>query len=178
MKTFGEFLNEGFVNLLPSDRSKKEKYKDEVFALLQHSYKLIGGLKGKGFGSADEMKTIPMWKLSFIGGKLAAVVMYKDNNGRKLVAIGTDGTQTGKKKLKEILKVEFTRSYSEISGPLLGFMEKELPDILSKYKIPSKEVESIIGKKVKIIDDYFYTRKIGGDEIKKILLGTIEKHIT
>lgn len=53
MITFSEFLNESYVNLFKPD--EKKVYADEVYALLQNSYKKVGGLKGSGFNSPDDM---------------------------------------------------------------------------------------------------------------------------
>jgi len=178
-QSFREYLEEAFKNFLVSDRKEKEAHADEVFAMLQASYANIGGLKGSGFGSAKEMiSAVPMWKLAYTKGQLAAVVMYKDKAGRKLVAIGTDGKSTGKKRLVEILKVEFARSFAEISGPLLKFMERNLPGELKRWHISTSKVEEILSKKITIIDDVYYTRKLGGEEIRKTMLGTIGKSIT
>lgn len=174
--SFKNLLNEGFTNLFPGDSDKRIEYADEVFNMLVNSYKNIGGLKGKGFNSPSEMiKEIQMWKLSFVQGELVAVVMYKDRAGRKLVALGSNNSPTGKNKLKEILKVEFSRSYAEISGPLLKFMERTLPTELKRWTISTDKVEKILNKKIKIIDDFYYTRTINNETIKKVLIGTVKK---
>jgi len=167
-------LNEGFVNLFSKDTDKMNKYKDVVFSLLQSAYEPIGGIKGSGFGSPEDMVSrIPFWKMSFIDGKLTAVVMYKFFDGhRKFVAMATNKSSEGTRKLKEIVSVELTRSYGEVSGPLLKWMLKVVPDIIEKYKVPSKDVSAILKKPVYIIDEYHYKRKIGDDVFDKILLGT------
>lgn len=66
--SFIEFLTESYINLFKEQ--EKEKYVDEVWDLIQTSYKPIGGIHGSGFKSKDDMiKNIPFWKLVKRGGK-------------------------------------------------------------------------------------------------------------
>ncbi len=177
---FKEYINEGYKNLFQSDESQKMMYADEVYDLLTKSYKKIGGLKGKGFRSPTEMvKMVPFWKLAFVKEELVAVIMYKDKGtGRKLVAVGAKPTPEGKKRLLEIFKMEFSRSFAEVSGPLLKWLIKTYPDVVNKYKIPASEVRELFpGIHVKETEKYFYSRMIGGDTHEKMLLGTIGKSI-
>jgi hypothetical protein len=115
---------------------KKEQYKDEVFAVLTRTYQDIGGLMGSGLSSPDDMvQNIPFWKVAVKQGRVVAVVLYKDKNGRKAVASGTDGSHAGKRAILDILKKEHTRSYVEKSKASLGLFMKttpaeKLPDIL------------------------------------------------
>ena len=106
MKTFKEFINEQryqllserFINLIGDDE-RKEDYRDQVWNLLQTSYKPIGGIKGTGFKSPDDMvKNIPFWKMAVKDGKVEAVIMYRDKGGRKSVAMGSTGSPWLKKK--------------------------------------------------------------------------------
>ena len=176
MKTFKEILlTEKFKNLF--DQKDKEQYKDEVYDLLQKSYKKIGGLKGSGFKNPNDMvKNIPFWKLAFIKGVLVAVVMYKKTDfGRKLVALGAIKSENGYTKVREILQQEFKRSYMEVSHGLLGFILKQYPSLVNKYKIKTDDVARIIKKDIQKIDDYTYSRKISGENIEKRLFGTLNK---
>ena len=174
MLSFKEyFLIESFENVF--DREDKLKYVDDVWNMLQKSYSKIGGLKGAGFGSKEDMMNyIWMWKIATNNGKPVAVVMYKNRKGmRKGVAAGTDGTPMGKNKLKEILREDFERSFSEVSGPLLKFLTREFPDLVEQYKIPVTEVKRLLQhRSITPIDDYYYTRYIGGHKIKKLALGS------
>jgi len=173
----GWLLQEAYKNLFSA--AEKEPYASEVYQMLQTSYAAIGGIKGSGFTSEEDMvNNIPMWKLSVRGENILACVMYKDTNGRKMVAVGTNGKADGKQALLDILKVEFGRSYSEISGSLLKFMERNLPEIINQYRIPVVDVEQILGKSVEPVDEYFYIRSIGGDSVKKLMLGTVGKTIS
>ena len=182
------YLTERFINLF-SDK-EKEEYKDEVYSALQQAYSAIGGIKGSGFENADDMvKNIPMWKLSRKDGKIVAGVLYKDKGGRKIVASFTDGTTEGKKQLADILKNEFTRSYTEVSEAALGFIKKVAGvDTITKFAIPREKVKEMLKlkddefstevpdgdrnvKALPTLKDFFYQRKIGGHFHTKIMLG-------
>lgn len=79
-------LNERFINALPNDDDIKQKFADQVWDVLQYSYRELGGLKGSGFNSKEDMiKNIPFWKMVTKNGVVHAVVMYKDRGGRKSV---------------------------------------------------------------------------------------------
>lgn len=65
MVSFKEFLlNESYKNL--TSKEEKEKYAKEVYSLLQSAYSKIGGLKGNGFQSKEDMiEKIPFWNFLF-----------------------------------------------------------------------------------------------------------------
>lgn len=177
MKNYKEFLAEGFKNLFsPKD---KKPMADEVWEILQNSYAPIGGIKGNGFKSVDDMiKNIPMWKLGVRDGKVKAVIMYKDKKGRKSIAAGTDRSKEGKTLLLEMVREDFKRSFGEKSGPMLNFVKKNLPELVKQYAIPAKEVHKYIdAEDIVPVDKYEYKRKIGGTVIQKMLLGTPGKTI-
>lgn len=190
MLRFCELINEHFVNLIGDD-PKKHEHKEEAFRLLQHAYKPIGGIHGSGFKSPDDMvKNIPMWKLKKNReGKISALTMYKDKNGRKAVAAATDGTDEGKKHLASIMKADLThkRSYSEKSGPALSFVKRHTPDGFVKSValhpdhvkklMPDEEFRDAPHDDPEVVKhpdlkDHFYQRKIGGEWHTKISLGT------
>lgn len=188
--TFEEYLSERFVNVLNSD--DKEKYKDEVFSLLHKSYVSVGGLKGNGFRSPDDMvNNIPMWKLVRKSGAIVAVSMYKDKGGRKRVAVGSDGSSEGKTGVAAIFKEDFARAYFEISEKSLAFHVKILGyDFLKQYAVPVSNVNAITGDSIQSIEindkeaahhpqlkSFFYRREIAGHLHTKILFGTHGKKI-
>ena len=191
IKTFKNFINERYVNAF--SKEDKEKYKNEVYQLLMQSYASMGGIKGNGFRSPDDMvANIPMWKLARKGNRIIAVALYKDKNGRKAVAYGTDGTPEGKAAASEIFKSEFSRAYFEVSERALSFNVKLLGyDFIKKYAVDPSKVKSITGDDVEypVPDDdaevmrhhelkkYFYRRELGGHMHTKILLGTTGKKI-
>lgn len=194
-----DLLNERFINAIGNDEqamATKAKYRDAVWDMLQRSYAPIGGIKGKGFESPEEMLKLPMWKIAVRGGKLRAVIIYKDKNGRKAVAVGTDGSSESKTLINDILRNEPTRSYSEKSKAALGKDMKTIPsdqieDLLStpdevRKLFPGKEITAIsdlpraqwpedaiasIGK-YPILQKYGYVREIGGTPTFKVLIGT------
>jgi hypothetical protein len=200
LKPFKDFLNESYVNAF--DTETKEKYKDQVWKILQSSYKAIGGIKGNGFGSPDDMVAkIPMWKMDVYNGKVSAVTLYKDKNGRKSVACGTDGSDRGKAKIKDMIKNELMRSYGEKSKSALGTLLKLYPeDALKPFLKTPAEAERILKddeviaiknlksseipddakmtlQKYPYIKDYGYVREIGGDMVFKVMIGTEGKGI-
>lgn len=181
-----ESLNEHIINALPNDINIKEKYVDEVWDILNNSYAKIGGLHSNGFSSKEDMiKNIPFWKMVTKNNKVVAVIMYKDKNGRKKVAGGTDGTDLGKEEFFKINKEEskMKRSYSEISGPMLSVMIKQIPNFKDEC-IPFRKISGIIDDEIKRpeindpeilkhpeLKDYFYQRLINGHWHTKILHG-------
>ncbi len=185
---FTEFLNEKYLNLFTNTKDviSRNEYKDEVYELLQKAYKDIGGIKGNGFNSADDMvKNMPFWKIAKVKGKIVAIILYKDKNGRKAVAMATDGSRDGILKLKDILKNELSRSYMEASSNALRFAIKFLGvELLKKYAISIDDVKQLLhddeilegSEKYKTdypdLADYFYSRKIGSSIETKIMIGT------
>ena len=195
MKTFSEYLqtnsNEGLVleafeNLVGNDKDtikKKNAYKKEILDLLRKSYESIGGIKGSGFQNEKDMvKNIWFWKLWKQDGHPAAVIMYKDRAGRKMVALGTDGSEKAKAAIKKMMfdEISLSRSYGEASGPALGMVRKifglgkNAPfegSPLEKYMVPAEMVGDILKKPVKPVSKYEYIRAIGGDDEKKVMFG-------
>lgn len=185
-------LRESIINALPDDLFKKRKYVDEVWDILQSSYEKIGGIHGSGFNSKDDMiKNIPFWKLVKRHGKIVTVAMYKDKNGRKRVAMGTDGSIEGKKGFIMIAAEDLkqNRAYVEVSGPSLNAQVKMIEDI-KNHAIPYDVVEEILWPdhiKTPPLDDaeiikhpqlkqFFYQRKIVGEWHTKIMLGRTKNY--
>lgn len=175
-----EILIERYVNLLPSDAEEKARYAPEVWDLLVSSYAPVGGLKGKGFSSIEDMiETIPFWKLVRRNGRIVAVKLYRDKNGRKSVASATDGTQEGKAELAKIMQddARLSRSYSEISPNVYRFALKALgQELLDAAIIPAEVAKEIDGSVMLIPGEpYWYEREIGdsGEVKRKIMLGHV-----
>ena len=130
MKIFEEYLNknllfEAYLNL--TDESDKMKYATQVFDIIQQSYSKIGGIHGSGFSSPEDMvKNIPWWKLFKKDDRIIACCLYKNKNGRKLVAVASDGTPLGKDVAKRMLRddIEFGRAYGEISDAVLRYLRR------------------------------------------------------
>lgn len=204
MLTFKSFIAEGFVNVILSKQDEdRKKYAKQVWDLLQSSYAKIGGIKGQGFSSVDDMiANIPFWKLFFEGKDLKTVLLYKDRGGRKVIAVGTDGSPKALKVLAEAMRESFKVSFGEYSKGLLAFIIKNVPrELLTKYAIPHKKVSDILSDDVIIVPtqeyvnanlapadqamyarfkdwrSYFYVREIGGTPMLKMAIGTPGKPI-
>lgn len=195
MKTFKEYnLTETFKNLFHDD--KKEQHKDQVWDILQKSYAKIGGIKGNGFESPDAMvKKIPFWKVATKNGVPKAVVMYKDKTGRKVVAMGTDGSKAGLKLFNDMLVLELKRSWGEYSKAILSIVMKLMPwGEMKKYAIDPKTIKGAIPysdedvekldnrqkqtlEKYPVLKDWGYFRKIGNELFFKVAFGTPGKQI-
>lgn len=197
MLSFSQFMNENYKNLIgPNSREKREKWVDQAWDIVQKSYAPIGGIKGSGFGSKQDMiDNLPFWKIYTKGDKLVAAAFYKDTGGRKSVAIATDGSDLGKKIVGDIFKASLGVSYGEKSGPALGAMMKIVPwEELQKFLFTPKQLEKISGKKVTLLSKfnindldekdqmaykrfpelkpYFYIRELDGELHLKVAMGT------
>lgn len=183
MILFKEFiknnLTEHILSIGINDKhdSYREKLRDQIFTILHNSYKKVeGGYSGMGSGSEEESETINkdisnlFIKATLRNGKVTAVSLYKNLHGRKLVALGTDGTEQGKKDyIKTSLEDHnFERSWAEVSGAIERFHSK-----IGSPKISGDQAEKILNKKIlKVHDDkYHYDRIIGKDVHTKIMTG-------
>ena len=198
MQSFASFvLNEKYVNLI-GDKShdQRRKYADQVWDLLQGAYASIGGIKGDGFKTKEDMiKTLPFWKLFVQKGKVRVVMIYKDTGGRKSVALATDRSKVAKEALSDIFKSSFDKGYGELSGAALAFAIRSVgPDIIADIAMDVKNVSKTIGKEItpatdetvaklsdddkliykrykKLLGHGFYTRELGGHPHLKVILG-------
>jgi len=190
-----QMLTERFINLIGDD-SDKEKYVDAVWDLLQYSYKDIGGIRGSGFRSPEDMmKNIPFWKVATSGGRVVAVSMYKDKGGRKVAAVGTDGSKEGKRKIIDMMGNEMERSFGEKSKGALGLMMKLIPwNVLEQYVMTPEQAAQAFNKDVTPVTDldpneipadgvqtlqkypqlkpYAYVRELAGKPAFKVAIGT------
>lgn len=198
IKGFKQFIAEGFVNaIIGKDDATRIKYAGAVYDLLQSTYAKIGGIKGSGFTSKEDMiRSIPFWKLYFSNDKLVLAILYKDRNGRKAVAIATDRSKKAIRLLQSVLKSTFHISFGEYSKGLLIFILKNFSiKFLSPYIIHPKDVARITSDHIIIptpdyvqshLDkfdrsvyesyiawkDYFYVREIGDEMHLKMMIGT------
>lgn len=185
---FNQYLSERFLTFLHANSAERELYAKEVYDLLQKAYEYIGGLKGSGFNDVEDMKkNIPIWKLVRQDGKIVAVAMYKDKEGRKRVAIASYGSVKGKQRLAEIVKddMEKERAYAEISGGSLRFSKRQVSNF-EDFVIPPEEVEKIVDDEIIYPVDpddpeveanprtrrIFLSKKIGSEWKTKIMTGT------
>ena len=105
-------LTERFVNL--SNRDELSQYIDEIWDIMQESYKYLEG----GFATASSKEEL-LDKVSFAklvkkNNKIVAACLYKDKNGRKSIASGTDGSSEGKKWIMKLFQedIKFGRSWA------------------------------------------------------------------
>ena len=181
-----DILVERFVNLLGDD-PEKDKYVDVVWDMITKSYARIGGIQGKGFSSKEDLiNNIPFWKLVRKDGDIVAGAFYRDKEGRKRVAVATNGTDTGKVALASIMANDFDRAYFEVSDPSLGFMIKQVGlDFVQGYARSVEQAQQISGDELQAppaddphvvkypsLANNFYQRDIGGHMHTKIMLGT------
>lgn len=170
MKFLKPLILEKYKNLF--DRNEKLLYVEELYNMLQKSYESIGGIKGKGFSSPQDIAdNIPIIKMVIKKSEIICAIFYKDKDGRKAVALTTNGTREGSNELKIILEQEFRRSYMEVSHMTLRFIKVHFPKLLEQYKIPNNLNLKIFDDIIPI-DDYYYKRKIGDQYITKLAIGT------
>ncbi len=204
-KDYFSLISEGYVNLIGANSIEdRKKYAEQVWNILQKSYEKIGGIKGNGFNSVEDMvQTIPFWKLYIQGGRVQVAVMYKDKSGRKVVAVATDGSPHAKTVLTDVMGEAFKTGWGEYSKGLLVFVAKTLPfDLIQPYLfdpqrvqnlLPDDEVipiakylnsggqlensDMVIYKRYPEFTPYFYVRDIGGSPFLKIAMGTEGKQL-
>lgn len=189
MLSYSEYITERFINLIGDD-PRKDEHADDVKNLLDKSYAAVKGIHGSGFRDREDMKkNISMWKLHRHGGKVKAAVMYKDKNGRKMVAVGSDGSPEGKKAAGKMVTDDLKtgRAYGEQSGPLLASIKKHVgAQHLQQHIVPFHEVHKHLDHDDEIrkppeddaevqahpeFKDHFYQRKIGDQWHTKLMLG-------
>lgn len=182
MLTFKKFLEERVlsIGLKPEHEVHREKHRKEIHDMLHKSYKEIGGYSGIKSGSKEESDAIhhdishhPI-KAVKRDGKLSAVSIYKKQHGRKLVAVGTDGSKQGSHDFRKTVSDDHhqKRAWGEVSGAVEHIYNKA-----GMPKHPAKDAEKTLGKKVTPSkeDPHKYTRKIGDDDHEKTIMGHIKK---
>ncbi len=170
-------LNEHYVTLLNND--DMNIYVDIVWDMLQNSYKDIGGFLTAN-SKAELIKKSSLWKLDRRNNKIVAVAIYTSKNlGRKLIAVATDGTDTSKNSLFNIIREDIKmmnqrQAWAEVSGKMEYLYNK-----FGGVVIPSKYVQDILKDKeiYNKEDDGHYIRDIKGEPHKKIMYGWIDPDI-
>lgn len=202
-KMFANHITSGVMNLFGPD-PLKEKYKEDVYTLLQQSYKYAGGLLSSGTENSDVITKLPMWTVAVKNGKVIAAILYKDRNGCKAIATGTDGSMAGKRTLSSLVCRDASRSYSEKSRSSLNLFLKVTPnardyliDPVQAAMISGKDIIPISGldqndwpaeeseiksalltlERYPFLKDYGYFRPLKGHMKFKIMLGTPNKEI-
>ena len=114
MDSFKTYISEQILSIgfNPEHEKYRNEHKKEMHDLLKNAYShpSIGGYGGHVSGSKEESDAIysDIDNLNIKAVKkkqgITAVNVYKDKNGRKLIAVATDGTKSGKKRLDEFSK--------------------------------------------------------------------------
>ena len=168
--TYKNFLLERVLNLFTPE--EKKEYADEVWEILQKSYSKIGGFKS-ATDADDLVGDSWLWKVVRRNGKISAVNIYKDKNGRKSIAVGTDGTAQGKKDFYMVKDddINLGRSWAEVSGAAEHIMLKG-----GAKPIPNKYAAILTKKEIVEYnpDGFHYTRLIQGHPHEKIIVGAID----
>ena len=164
-----EIILEKVINL--NSIEDKRKYSEQVWDIMQTSYAPVGGFSTAS--SIDELVTkFPLWKIVFRNGKITAAKIYKNQFGRKAVALGSDGTLQGIKDAKMLLKSDATtgRMWGEASG-----RPEHLYKSYGAKPIPAKYASLLTGKPIISYnpDGYHYTRLINGHPYEKIIYGVV-----
>lgn len=175
-------LNEKIINVgfNASQEPNREKYRQQVHDVIQKSYKNVeGGYGGHGSGSDAESKAIHAdisdhaIKATKRGSDITHATIYKKSKGRKIIGLGTSGTEQGKADWKKTAEEDKKkkRAWGEFSGKAerayksVGFAQKS-----------SARAGELTGKNVNIVDRKRYTRNIGGHEHEKTILGYPSKN--
>lgn len=171
-------LAETYENLFRSDVDRRLELVDDVWEMLQNAYAPIGGMKGMGFTSKEDMiANIDMWKLFRRGSKILAVMMYRSKSGRKRVAVATDGTTEGKVALKNMIIEEYrqNRAWAEVSDPSMGFIKKIFTeDEINEFSLTVDQVRALMpGSDIEATGTgNEYTRTlVSGQTVTKLALG-------
>ena len=162
-------INEHFVTCFePADM---EKWLDQVWDMLYAAYEYTGGVKG-----ITKEQLIPesdLWKLVKRGDKITAAVLYTmKRGGRKACYMASDGSKQGKGDLAKIIqedaRMKDRDAWQEVSGKAIGFFLKRghlpVPNTVAQEILRDKQFDELKP------DGWFYTRKIGGEPLTKIMV--------
>jgi len=151
-----------------------DDFADEIFGLINNAYGPIGG--HPNYNSPDNVvgsESDAIYSVIDLDDDpdIDAVNVYKlKPSGKKSVAMGHDGTSPAKRAAINIKAILLKKPgyYIEVSG--------KIKDILMSKGVPIVTDEGTIrralkGKDIKIFDDGTYSRKIGGNEYRKTMMG-------
>ncbi len=197
MITFQQYLSENYKNLIgPESHQQREKWVDQVWQILQRTYEPIGGIKGSGFSSKQDLiNNIPFWKLYVKNDRVLAAFFYKDKGGRKAVAVATDGSEAGRRIVVDQYKSGLKVSFGEKSGRALATVVKNVEwGVLRPFLLEPSQIKQVTGDDVVPVNRYgikklnaedrltydrfpqlrpfMYVREIGGEDHLKVMMGT------
>jgi hypothetical protein len=152
--------------------NSKQKILDEVYNLLESTYKNVEG--GLNFSDKyDLLENTSVWKVIYSNNNIIGVLIYKAKHGLKMVACAINKTykNIAKKRLTNIFKKNFSKTWMEISEGL----EKFILNISTakKFIIDNTKANDILNKSIQLCNDQLhYIRQINGVNKTKILVGT------
>ena len=167
-----KLIKEHYLNLF--NQNDREKYKDEVWDVLEKSYENSGGLIG--MEDADQLiRETDMWKLCKRNGKIVAAMCYSfKRGGRKTCYGGCDMTRQGKEDLYKIMKADMEQEHRQFWTEVSDAIEHIYVDKMHAPMIPAEVAQKLLrNKKFSKIDDdgYHYYRKIGDKVKRKLMVG-------
>ena len=178
MLSFKEYLMERIlsIGLNPKHEKHREGLRSQIHDVIRKSYSNVkGGYGDQGAGSDAESKAIhndisdaAHIKATVRNGKVTHASLYKNKAGRKIIALGTDGSDQGKKDLRQNQSDDHKhkRAWGEFSDRAEGSYRKA-----GFPQVPSSKAAELTGKKVEVKDKDRYVRDIGGKPHEKTILG-------
>ena len=157
-------------------KNELKPYVDDIWNILQESYKDIGGIKS--FHSYNDFKRrLSFAKLVFENETLIACSVYRSiESSYKMIAIGCNQTKIGKIALQRIIQDDIKsfdmHFWAEVSGAIEHYFKK-----YNGYPMPNKLVDKILNIDIENIrlypDQVHYERPIGVEReyYKKMIFG-------
>lgn len=180
MKRFLEYIKEHVlsIGLNPKHDKHRAAHENDIHDVLKKSYSSVeGGYSGAGAGTKEESDAIRsdirnpdhVIKATRREGKITSVSIYKKKHGRKMIALGHDGSTQGKKDIRKTMEDDNKqkRSWAEVSGAPEAIKRK-----MGVPVVPSSRAKELTGKSdVRPVDKERYVRKIGGHDHEKVIMG-------
>jgi len=171
MNSINSILTNKLHNDTVSSISDKIYIVDEVFTLLQESYKDVKG--GLHFKDKDELIiNTDIWKVIYYNESIVGVIIYKAKKGLKMVALGVTNSFRfmAKKMLGYLLKVSLSKTWMEVSEAAEKFILKHGGH---NFLLSNKLASKLTGKEIlELCDDgYHYKRIINGVMKEKVIIG-------
>ena len=162
----------------PEDKSFIMNNKDKIWDLLQQGYEKLGGFKG--FGSRrDMMKKSSMFHLGFQDGEIITVFVYNDYlDGNKCVGatcVKDEKHENAVKLLNLIIEYDIQNweecVWIEANGKIEQIFQEQ-----GGFNVPSKYAKIFIRTiPFELVDEYHYSRVIGGNKETKTIFGFKDK---
>lgn len=160
-----------------SDSDDKEfivNNKDVIWNILQSAYENLGGFNGFQT-KRDMLKKSPFFTLGFCDDVIITVTVYNTYlGGNKCVgaACVKDENHENAVKLLEMIMEHNISNWNEWVWLEASGKIEEMCKKLNGFNVPSEYVVIYLGnKQYSIIDEYHYTRKIGGNDETKTIFG-------